>query len=508
MDATAERTRSVWMDTPVADAPPLDRDERADVVVVGAGLAGLSTAYELAKVGRSVVVLDAGPIGGGMTARTTGHISSDLDDYYHELIKMRGLDDARLCYRSFQAAVDRVGEIAREEGIDCDYRRLDGYLFVAPGDDPAILEREIDACHQVGFAGVAWADKAPVPGVDTGRALRFPDQARFHPLKYLAGLARCVSRDGGRLYADTRVVKFDEIGGEVVVTTEAGRKVRAAAAVVATNSPVNDRVAIHTKQSPYRSYAVVARVPKGSVEDALYYDTLEAYHYVRLQPAGDGAHDHLIVGGEDHKTGHENDGEARFAALEAWTRAHFPPAREFTHRWSGQVMEPVDYVAYIGLNHGNEAVYVATGDSGEGMTNSVVAGMLLRDLISGRENEWAGLYDPRRATLRAAAEFMRENLDVAATFRDYVTPGDARSVEELAPGQGAIVRRGLAKVAAYRDEAGALHLRSAVCTHAGCVVRWNALERVWDCPCHGSHFAVDGTPLQGPATAPLAEVEG
>jgi Rieske Fe-S protein len=233
-------------------------------------------------------------------------------------------------------------------------------------------------------------------------------------------------------------------------------------------------------------------------------NTLEAYHYVRLQPAAD--HDILIVGGEDHKTGHANDGEERFAKLQAWTRRHFPQVQDFPYRWSGQVMEPVDYLAFIGRNHGNNEVYIATGDSGEGMTNTVVAGMLLRDLILGRENAWAGIYDPRRATLKAAGEAIRENLDVAATFRDYVTPGDVSSAEELKPGQGAVIRQGLSKVAAYRDESGALHLRSAVCPHLGCLVRWNALERVWDCPCHGSHFAVDGTPLQGPSTAPLAEV--
>lgn len=507
MDATAERTRSVWMDTAVAGGPPLSNDERADVVVVGAGLAGLSTAYEIAKAGRSVVVLDAGPIGGGMTARTTGHVSSELDDFYHELISMRGLEDSKLCYRSMQAAVDRLGEIVRTEGIDCDHRRLDGYLFLAPGDDPEILPREIDACHQVGFAGVAWVDKAPIPGVETGRALRFPDQARFHPLKYLDGLVRCIERDGGRLYAETRVRTVEESAGEVTVTTESGHKVVAASAVIATNTPINDRVAIHTKQAPYRSYAVAGRVLKGAVEDALYWDTLDAYHYVRLQE-GDAGHDYLIVGGEDHKTGHANDGLERFAKLEAWTRQHYPQVQDFPYRWSGQVMEPVDYLPFIGRNHGNDEVYIATGDSGEGMTNTIIASMLLRDLILGRENEWARIYDPRRATLKAAGEAIRENLDVAATFRDYVTPGDVSSAEDLKPGQGAVVRQGLSKVAAYRDEAGALRLRSAVCPHLGCLVRWNALEKVWDCPCHGSHFATDGTPLQGPSTAPLAAVEG
>jgi Rieske Fe-S protein len=333
----------------------------------------------------------------------------------------------------------------------------------------------------------------------------FVFRARFHPLKYLDGLARCINRDRGRLFANTRVVSVDEGNDEVVVKTEDGLAVRATAGVIATNSPINDRIAIHTKQAPYRTYVITARVPRGSVADALYWDTLDPYHYVRLQPAAGGAHDWLIVGGEDHKTGEVNDFDERFARLEGWTRAHFPQAGGTQHRWSGQVIEPVDHAPYVGRNPGNAEVYVVTGDSGEGLTTGAVAGMLLRDLILKRENPWAHAYAPKRITLRAAGAYLGENVTTATSLSGYVTGGEVSSVGDLQPGQGAIIRRGMQKVAAYRDENGRLYLRSAACTHANCIVQWNALEKCWDCPCHGSHYSVDGEPINGPAVYPLAE---
>src|SRR5215213_6068822 len=237
MNASFERSTSVWgKSASVQDAPALSSDTFADVVVIGAGIAGLSVAYELARAGRSVVVLDRGPIGGGMTARTTAHLASELDDRYHELIKVRGLDEARQVYQAQAAAISRIEQIAREEGIDCDFKRLDGFLFRGPGIEIALLDQEFDAARQVGLAGVAWAERAPISGRDTGPCLRFPDQGRFHPLKYLDGLASSIRRNGSRLHADTVVVGVEEDGEAVVVRTQSGPTVHAHAAVVTTNS--------------------------------------------------------------------------------------------------------------------------------------------------------------------------------------------------------------------------------------------------------------------------------
>ncbi|AFL49783.1 glycine/D-amino acid oxidase-like deaminating enzyme/nitrite reductase/ring-hydroxylating ferredoxin subunit [Sinorhizobium fredii] len=504
MNVNAERSVSLWMATVREwQAQPLTANERADVVVVGSGIAGLSTAYELCRQGQSVIVADRGAIGRGMTARTSAHLASVLDDFYHKLIGIRGRDEARHYLHSQIAALDRVEQIQQTEEIECDFRRIDGYLFAASDDDVSLLEREIDACHSLGFSDVAWDTMPAAADGREYRCLRFLNQARFHPLKYLEGLMRCIQREGGRIYADTPVMSVEEKDGETIVRTQNDHQIRARATLIATNSPINDWIAIHTKQAPYRTYVIAGRVPSGSVVDALYWDTLDPYHYVRLQPVGD-EHDWLIVGGEDHKTGKADDQPERIARLTEWARAHFPQMSDPEHAWSGQVMEPVDHLAYIGRNPGNENIFVVTGDSGEGLSNGVAGSLILRDLILGRENSWAGVYQPNRISIGAAGEYISENLTMPANLAEHLTGGELSSVDELKPGDGGLIRRGTTKLAAFRDDGGELHLRSATCTHAGCVVHWNGFERCWDCPCHGSHFSVDGEPLNAPAFKPLA----
>jgi glycine/D-amino acid oxidase-like deaminating enzyme/nitrite reductase/ring-hydroxylating ferredoxin subunit len=512
VNTPGERSQSVWKAT--ASLPkfaPLGEDLRADVCVVGAGISGMTIAYLLARAGKRVVVLDRGPVGGGETAQTTAHLSSAMDDHFHELEKVHGEEGARLTYESHQAAIERIGEIAAAEGIDCDYERLDGYLFLAPHDSRDFLEQERDAAHRAGFRDVELLERAPLPFFDTGPCLRFPRLAQFHPLKYLEGLTRALVRDGGRIFTGS-FVDTVKGGDGAHVRTRDGHTVQADAIVVATNTPFNDLVAIHTKQAPYRSFVIGARVPAGSVPLGLYWDTLEYYHYVRLlrDPEGQGTHDLLIVGGDDHKTGQADDADLRYARLEAWTRERFPMVEEIPYRWSGQVMEPADFNGFIGRNPLDaDNVFIATGDSGQGMTHGTIAGMLISDLILGRENPWAELYDPSRVRISTGSvkEFAVENLNVAAQYADWLRPEEASTVDEVPPGAGIVVQRGAAKVAVYRDEAGAVHERSAVCTHLGCVVRWNSEERSWDCPCHGSRFAPTGEVLNGPAPSPLNPVE-
>jgi glycine/D-amino acid oxidase-like deaminating enzyme/nitrite reductase/ring-hydroxylating ferredoxin subunit len=496
------RTTTVWMATA---AMPQERelaaDVRADVCIVGAGIAGLTTAYLLAQEGKHVVVLDDGPSAGGETCRTTAHLVSALDDRFYHLERLHGRDGARLAAQSHAASIDRVERIALDEHIDCDFIRLDGYLFVPPGDDLKQLDDELEAAHRAGLTDVSRVERAPITSFNTGPALKFPRQGQFHVLKYLDGVAAAAKRGGTQIFNGTHA---DRIQGGKDARVETNRGVvHADAIVVATNSPVNDLVAIHTKQAAYRTYVVGARVRRGSVPAILLWDTPDPYHYVRIQPKPDGD-DVLIVGGEDHKTGQEDDGEQRFERLEAWTRERFPQVQAFEFRWSGQVMEPIDSLALIGRNPlDSDNVYIATGDSGNGMTHGTIAGMLLTDLIMGRDNPWTGLYDPSRKTLGAITEFAKENLNVAAQYVDIVTPGEVSDVSEIAPGNGAILRRGAAKVAVYRDEGGQLHERSAFCTHLRCVVRWNSTERTWDCPCHGSRFHTDGHVINGPAIQSL-----
>ncbi|MGH9943919.1 MAG: FAD-dependent oxidoreductase [Pyrinomonadaceae bacterium] len=508
METDNGRSVSVWMAT-AAEAPrasALAQDTEADVCVVGAGIAGLTTAYLLAREGRRVVVLDDGPVAGGETCRTTAHLVNALDERYFELERLFGAGGARLAAESHTAAVDQIEEIINAEKIDCDFERLDGYLFVPPGDSTDILERELKAAHRAGLTAIELVERAPIDSFDTGPALRFPRQAQFHILKYLDGVTSAFRRRGGQLYAQTRATKIE--GGERArVETSGGATVTAGAVVVATNTPVNDLVAIHTKQAPYRTYVIGAHVPRGSVPHILLWDTPDPYHYLRVQRGTDDRHDVLIVGGEDHKTGQEDDADARYGRLEQWTRERFPMVQSIEFRWSGQVLEPVDGLAFIGPNPlDSPNVFIATGDSGNGMTHGTIAGLLLTDLIQGRENPWAEVYDPSRKTLGAIRDFAQENLNVAAQYTDLLTGGDVSSIEEIAPGHGAVLRRGLTKVAAYRDEQGALHERSAICTHLGCVIQWNSGERTWDCPCHGSRFdPADGHPINGPANSALGE---
>jgi glycine/D-amino acid oxidase-like deaminating enzyme/nitrite reductase/ring-hydroxylating ferredoxin subunit len=506
MNVLEERSRPLWLDDApeIAGASGSPRGAKADVIVIGAGIAGLSVAYELARGGRSVLVLDRGAIARGMTARTTAHLASELDDFYAELGKRRSTDEAKLYAESQNAAIASIETIVRDERISCDFARVDGFLFAPTRDRVEELDDEYEAARQAGMA-VSWAERAPMSGYDTGRCLRFADQARIHPLKYLAGLARAITARGGRLYADAPVKGVEEKDDGVIVTLADGGEVRAGYAVVAANTPFNDRVAIHTKQAPYRTYAMAFEAPKGAIADALLWDTLDPYHYVRVQPGE--KRDTLIVGGEDHKTGMADDADVRFANLEAWARERFPEMDGQTHRWSGQVYEPVDFLPYIGVNPGNERVFVVTGDSGQGMTMGATAGLLLPDLIEGREHRWAEMFKPSRKSLSSALTYIDENKDVVANLSEYVAGKTKGSVADIAPGEGALVRDGAKILAVYRAASGDLQIRSATCTHIGCVVHWNSFETCWDCPCHGSQFSPDGEVLQGPAFTPLAEAD-
>jgi glycine/D-amino acid oxidase-like deaminating enzyme/nitrite reductase/ring-hydroxylating ferredoxin subunit len=508
MKKSFEQSRSVWMDT--AEVPlesSLAERTSTEVCIVGAGIAGMTTAYLLAREGKSVVVLDDGPIGGGMTGRTTAHLVNALDDRYFELERLHGEEGARLAAESHTAAINAIEAIVTQEAIKCEFERLDGFLFVPPRESQKVLDEELAAVHRAGLTDIEKVERVPWDSYDTGPALRFPRQAQFHPLKYLAGLAKAIQEKGGRIYTQTHAKEI-EGGKQARIETSGGGVVTASAVVVATNTPVNDLIAIHTKQAAYQTYVIGARIPKGSVTRALYWDTPDPYHYLRIETVGKGdeAYDLLIVGGEDHKTGQQDDANKRFGALERWTRHRFPMAEGIEYRWSGEVMEPIDGLAFIGRNPmDKENVFIATGDSGNGMTHGTIAGILLTDLIVGRKNAWESIYEPSRITLKALPEFAKENFNVAMQYADLIVAGDVESAGEIKPGAGAIISRGLSKVAVYRDPQGEIHERSAVCRHLGCIVNWNTMENTWDCPCHGSRYDALGKVIQGPANSDLVE---
>jgi glycine/D-amino acid oxidase-like deaminating enzyme/nitrite reductase/ring-hydroxylating ferredoxin subunit len=511
-NSTSGDHRSFWVDSvePIR-YKPLAQDQQTDVVVVGAGISGLSVAYCLAQSGKKVVVLEDGYVGSGETGRTTAHLSNALDDGYSDIERYHGADGARMAAESHTEAIDFIERVVRQEHIDCDFERLDGYLFLHPTDQPDTLKQELEASQK---AGLKTQLLAGVPGLakDEGTCLHFPGQAQFHPLKYLKGLAEAFVRLGGEIYTETRVTqvtkKAVQANGHTVTATDI---------VVATNSPINVRVTMHTKQWPYRTYVVGVKIPKGAVKAALWWDTgdLESkwinqpYTYVRLQPL-DEQHDLILCGGHDHKTGQADDEgiaeEDRYQQLIDWVKQHFPLASDVAYRWSGQVLEPLDAMAFIGKNPGDEHIYIVTGDSGNGLTHGTIAGILITDLINGQENPWARLYDPARISLKATGDYLKEAGNFTRQLTDYFAKSELETVEELPRGEGAILGLGVGKVAAYRDARGQLHTHSAICPHLGCVVHWNADEKSFDCPCHGSRFTGEGVVVNGPASGNLKAV--
>jgi glycine/D-amino acid oxidase-like deaminating enzyme/nitrite reductase/ring-hydroxylating ferredoxin subunit len=498
-------SNSLWMDVDVMPAAgSLPGDIECEVVVIGSGIAGISTAYELCKRGKSVAIIERGRIAGGMTSRTSAHLAPLCDDLVSEMTKIKGKDATKLFCDSHLAAVNRIDEIQEREKIDCDFRRLDGYLFQGEDMPAEIIDQEMDAVREIG-AAVHRLVGVPFNGCENRHVLRYPKQATFHPLKYLAGLAKVCHANGVEFFRDSPVDEVSEDKGIVSVRTRRGT-IKAQHAVVATNSSISDRFAIHTKTAPYRTYVMAFELSRGALPDALYWDTEEPYHYLRLQPGPDRI-DYVLVGGEDHKSGQADDADKRFEGLQTWARKMMPLLGKETHRWSGQVLDTIDYAGFIGRDPGGKNIYVAMGDSGQGLTHGVAGAMLNTALIMGEKHPWQELYAPGRIPLKAAKNFVTENITAVKSFAEHIAPGELSSLDELSRGQGAIVRQGLAKVAAYRDDKGELHVNSASCSHVGCHLHFNSFETCWDCPCHGSMFDIDGLPMNAPAVRPLDKIE-
>jgi glycine/D-amino acid oxidase-like deaminating enzyme/nitrite reductase/ring-hydroxylating ferredoxin subunit len=498
---------SVWQKVQGPDFHPLGHDIEVDVCVIGAGIAGLTTAYLLLKEGKSVIVIDReARLGLHETGLTSAQLSNAFDDRYFEVQRIHGNEGARLIAESHTEAINEIENIIKAENIDCDFQRLSGYLFCGPEHDLEYLKKEIQATREAGLQDVELLSRAPTHLFDTGECIHFPNQGQFHPVKYIAGLAKAILKAGGHIYTETQASEVKS-GDTCVVKTDTDREIICKSVVAATNVPFLDRVVMHTKQAPYRTYIVCVELPKGSMQPMHIWDTSDPYHYIRLIQDPSWKSDILLVGGEDHRVGQEEDPESRYANIKNWIRDRLDIEPLMVSQWSGQVIEPFDYVAYIGKNPGDKNVYIITGDSGQGLTHSTIGGMIIRDLIMGRENAWAKLYDPSRKSLKAISEYMRENMKSTAPYRDWLSAGDVDAIEKIPLGEGAIVRDGVKKLAVYRDQYGHPSIFSAKCPHLGCVVRWNSSEKTWDCPCHGSRFHCQGEVINGPAPRGLDRFE-
>jgi len=507
---TSGKNISYWTDSATTPTQnPLRENLKTDVVVIGGGLAGLSVAYCLTQSGKSVVLVEDGAIGSGETGRTTAHLVTALDDRYYDFESIFGEEKTRLIAESHQMAIDFVEKIVKEEKIDCGFERVDGYLFIDPSDEEKSLDKELTACRK---AGVAVEMIEEVPGLsEKKKGLRFLNQAQFHPLLYLNGLCKAIEKNGGQIYTNTHASAIHHEG----ITTTEGFTVQAKHIVVATNSPVNNLFTMFEKQYAYRTYVIGALVKKDALPKALWWDTgdfdvnsdVPPYHYVRVCPYDD-VHDLLISGGEDHPTGDTSKTEVkeedRYELIENWTLKHFP-VQKFLHRWSGQVLEPMDGIAFIGRNpYDKDNVYIITGDSGNGMTHCSFAGLLISDLINGKKNKWEELYNPSRFTLSESASVLSQMAKETISYlKQLPNFNGTEELDSIKNGEGRIVDMLEEQFGVYRNEKGELNIVSAECTHLKCGLAWNADELSWDCPCHGSRFTYDGKVIQGPANFDL-----
>ena len=494
-----------WMEAVMPSFGRLDRDLEVDSVVVGAGITGLTTAYLLKRAGRRVAVLERGRIGGVDTMATTAHVTCVTDIDLAELVDSFGRDHAQAVWDAGLAALEQIEAIVRDESIACDWTRVTGYKHAArEGDVPRASEQlrgEARLARELGFAA-RYLDEVPVFGTP---GVAYEEQAKFHPRKYLARLAALVDGDGSFVFEQTAC---DEVLSDVRVKS-GSFELRAKDVVFATHTPLMGKTGIlsatllQTKLYLYTSYVIGGRLPLGSVPEALFWDTSDPYRYLRVDRAGD--HDYIIYGGADHKTGQASDPRQCFERVESAAAALFPRL-DVTQEWSGQVIQTNDGMPYIGETA--ERQFAATGFAGNGTTFGTLAAMMVRDAALGLENPWRELFDVGRTRIRGGAwDYVKENVDYPYYLvKGWLSRPEARSLRDLKIGEGKVLELHGQRVAASRDRQGRVSLVSAVCTHMGCIVGWNAAEETWDCPCHGSRFKANGRVLAGPAERPLEPI--
>ncbi|MGW0658435.1 FAD-dependent oxidoreductase [Streptodolium elevatio] len=505
MRRETERYESYWMATTQGGShPPLSEPVDVDVAVVGGGIAGLCTAWELSRAGRRVALVEALRVAESVTGHTTGKVSSLHGLRYTRLIREAGRETARLYARSQQEAVEHVVATADELGIDCDLERAPAYVYAESPEVRDEVRAEAAAACEAGLDAV-FTEETDLPFPVLG-AVRVPDQVQFHPRKYLLALVADILAHGGQIFEDSRVVGLGE-GTPCRVTTESGVQVTARDVVVATHYPVFDRALLFARLRPVRELVVAGLVPASDAPDGMYVSPETRTRSVRSAPSSEDGQRLLILTGEKFTPGARGV-ERRHDRLAQWARDRFPSLRPM-YRWAAQDASTTDGMPYVGYFHpGTKHVYVATGFDGWGMSGGVMAGRLLAGMITGAKLPWTDVYDPRRLhPLREALPFVKAQAGVARHFvGDRIRLPKLDGASQVAPGTGRVLRVRGRRAAVYHDPGTGLRAVSANCTHLGCTVQFNDAERTWDCPCHGSRFGVDGAVLNGPATRPLEPV--
>jgi glycine/D-amino acid oxidase-like deaminating enzyme/nitrite reductase/ring-hydroxylating ferredoxin subunit len=496
----SETKTSYWIaSTPETEHPSLDTDIEVDAAVIGGGLVGVTTAYLLQSEGLEVALIERDRVLQGATGNTTAKVTWGHGLIYQRLEEKHGTDTARLYGTANAEGLDLLTRLVDESGVECDLDRKSNYVYVESASELDSIQREARVCDRIGMSVRVVTDTTlpyPVAG-----AVEQVDQAQFHPRKYGLGLLGAFLAAGGSVYERSPATELDE--GDRCTVKAARGSVTASNIVVATHYPFINRALLFPRVHPKRSYAIAGVVDPSVLPDGMFISSDQPTRSIRTIPDGDRVL--LMVGGEGHAVGQKYDTDTCYANLEDWARERFGMT-EPSYRWSTQDGVSVDTIPFVGrYRDGVENVYVATAFGKWGFTNGTIGSKLIADGILGRENAYADLYNPRRLPVRASVEkLLTENAKVAAHFfGDRAKHPQRRSLESLQPGEAAVDEMGLSPVAGYRDPAGDLHKVSAVCTHLGCVVAWNAAEQTWDCPCHGSRFAFDGNVIQGPAVKDL-----
>jgi glycine/D-amino acid oxidase-like deaminating enzyme/nitrite reductase/ring-hydroxylating ferredoxin subunit len=490
-------SESFWLhNLPDTVYPSLEEEIDADVAIIGGGIAGITSAILLKDLGLTVSLLEAGKIGKGVTGFTTAKITVAHNLIYNNLISRKGLDNAQKYAEANQSAMSKIESLSNEKGIECDFRHRDCYIYTEYSDEVEMLENEADAAARSGL-NADYIEDVEAPFEVKG-AVKYRDQAEFHPQKYLTGLACCINGDESHVFENTRAINIHRGNINKVVTDKGS--INAKNVIIATHYPFYDPGLIFTRMSTNRSYAL-GFTSHDPFPEGMYIGTSPTYTY-RKAPSEEG--EIIIASGASHKVGHPNDTIKYYRRLKNHARKRFNIDSIFYH-WSTQDNMTTDRVPYIGKAcKFSDNIFVATGFNKWGMTLGTVAAMLLKDLILEIHNPWTSLFDPSRIQSVNGHNFIQHNLDVTKEYlKDYTFNREFVDDAVLYPGDGKLLQTYDGKVAVYKDQKENLHQLSPICTHLGCMVKWNNAEESWDCPCHGSRFDIDGKVIHGPAVCEL-----
>lgn len=498
---------SIWNGTAKQGAvyPPLSGNLNTEVTIIGGGITGVLTAYFLASKGHKPVLIESLEIGGGTTSHSTGNLYCMVDEKLQKVKSKFDAAKAKKIAQSRQATVDIIEELVQKHNIDCDFTRAPWYLYAFHEKDNNIIEKEYQTAIEAGLTNAQLLDAMPNLPYQTGKALVIENQAQFHPMKFVQGMAFAATQAGAHIYERTKMVRYEESNGSYIIHTENGI-IHSKNLVMATHMP-KGFLPVQTLVYPYREYGVAAKL-NGDFPKGIYWGIIDDPKKYSLRPFTHEGQNYIMIIGENHKTGHKEDNEESFRKLENFLQEKFNVS-EIAYRWGGQHYKSADSIPFIGKSDLGDGLYYATGLATDGLTYGTLAGMIIADQIAGTKNPWSEVYDPKRFTPAASAkEFIKENADVALQyFKDLPFKFDAKELDEVGKGEGKVLSVHGKRCAAYRDDNNELHVVSAICPHMMCVVHWNKGEKSWDCPCHGSRFTFDGRVIEGPAISDLEKMQ-